>query len=296
MRTHMPELPEVEYIARQLRHELIGRTITRADVLWPRSIAGCSPEEFAARIAGQSVTAVGRRAKYLLVELSAGDVLVAHRRMTGNLIFATAANVTDPYTRVRFTLDDGRQLLFTDPRKFGRLMLVDAHDVPAVFAGLGPEPLDEAFTPAALAERLAGRSRAIKALLLDQSVIAGLGNIYADEALFRARIHPLRSARTLDMHEIAALHAAIRAVLLTGIEHGGTTFGRHRDVHNEAGTNLDHIEVYKRAHQPCVRCGTAIQRIVVAQRGTHFCPRCQPLPLTSVVAHPVHTTRRRAGT
>ncbi|GAC1449581.1 MAG: bifunctional DNA-formamidopyrimidine glycosylase/DNA-(apurinic or apyrimidinic site) lyase [Ktedonobacterales bacterium] len=271
----MPELPEVEYVARQLRHALIGRTITAVQVLWPRAVANVDLSEFAARIVGQRISGVGRRAKYLLVELSGGDVLVVHRRMSGNLILARPDEDV-AYTRASFGLDDGRRLVFTDPRKFGRLAIVAADELPALLGALGPEPLEEAFTPAALAVRLAGRARAINAVLLDQTAMAGLGNIYTDEALFRAGIHPLRPAASLVAAEVAALHAGIRGALLMGIEHGGTTFGRHRDIYNEAGTNLDHLDVYRRAGQPCHHCGAAIERIVVAQRGTHFCPRCQP--------------------
>jgi formamidopyrimidine-DNA glycosylase len=272
----MPELPEVEYVARQLRGELIGRAIVAADVLWPRTVEGLDPRAFASRVVGQQVRAVGRRGKYVLVTLSGGDVLLVHRRMSGNLLLQRSKE-DDPYTRVSFTLDDGRRLVFSDPRKFGRLRLVAAESLPAALEALGPEPLDDEFTPDALAKRLAGRSRAIKALLLDQTTVAGLGNIYADEALFRAGIHPLRPAASLTPAEVASLHAAIRAVLLTGIEHGGTTIGRHRDVFDEAGTNGDHLDVYRRTGQPCRRCGTAVRRIVVTQRGTHFCPACQPL-------------------
>jgi formamidopyrimidine-DNA glycosylase len=271
----MPELPEVEYIARQLREALVGRRIVAAEVFWERSIARPAAPEFVARIAGQRVTGVDRRGKYLLIALGEGDTLVVHRRMSGNLTFA-AAGVEVPYTRVRLLLDDGRQLAYSDPRKFGRLMLVSDGELGDALGALGPEPLDPAFTPEALGARLAKRPRAIKALLLDQSVIAGLGNIYADEALFRAGIHPLRPASSLTPREVAALHAGIQEVLHTGIEHGGTTFGRHRDVYDEAGSNLEHVEVYRRTGQPCVRCGTPIQRVVVAQRGTHFCPHCQP--------------------
>lgn len=271
----MPELPEVEYVARQLRDMLIGRAILRADVSWPRAIATPDPAEFAARIAGQRVTHIARRGKYLLIGLDHGETLVVHRRMSGNLVLC-AAGAEVAYARARFALDDGRALVYSDPRKFGRLALVAGDDLPAFFAALGPEPLDDAFTPEVLAARLAGRARAIKALLLDQTVVAGLGNIYADEALFRARLHPLRPGDSLSPDEIAALRNAIQAALATGIAHGGTTFGRHRDLYDEAGTNLDYIEVYRRTGQPCVRCGTPIERMVVAQRGTHFCPHCQP--------------------
>lgn len=272
----MPELPEVEYVARQLREALIGRRIVAAHVLWARSIQGMDPAEFEARVRDRTVVEVGRRAKYLLLRLDDGETLIVHRRMSGNLVFA-APDDDEPYVRVAFDLDDGRRLLYTDPRKFGRLALVEPDALPGAFAALGPEPLEESFTADVLAGRLTGKQRAIKAVLLDQSVVAGLGNIYADESLYRARIHPLRRADSLSEAEVAALRDAIQATLLTGIEHGGTTFGRHRDVYNEAGRNLEHVEVYRHTGDPCPRCGTPIQRIVVTQRGTHFCPNCQHL-------------------
>ena len=274
----MPELPEVEYVARQLRASLLGRRIERAEVLWARTVEPAAPAEFEQRVAGSTVRSVGRRGKYLLLELEGGESLVIHRRMSGNLIFAPHG-AERPYVRVRFTLDDGRDLLYTDPRKFGRVTLMEAggQGQPAGMAALGPEPLAAEFTPAALAARLAGRRRAIKALLLDQTAVAGLGNIYADEALFRAGIHPLRPASSLTPAEIRRLHQGIRGALEAGLEHGGTTFGRYRDVNDEAGRNLEHVAVYQRTGQPCLRCGTPIERITVAQRGTHFCPHCQPL-------------------
>jgi formamidopyrimidine-DNA glycosylase len=271
----MPELPEVEHVARQLRAALVGRRIIGAEVCWERSIGRPLPAEFVARVTGQQVVGIDRRGKYLLIALRDGDTLVVHRRMSGNLSFAPAGAEV-PYTRVRLLLDDGRKLVYSDPRKFGRLMLLAPGELAEALGALGPEPLDPAFTPKALAARLGRRPRAIKALLMDQSVVAGLGNIYADEALFRAGIHPLRPAASLTPREVAALHAGIQGALRTGIEHGGTTFGRHRDVYDEAGTNLEHVEVYRRTSQPCLRCGTPIVRMVVAQRGTHYCPRCQP--------------------
>lgn len=273
----MPELPEVEYVARQLREALVGARITRVEVLWPRAVSRMSPDEFMARLADRRVLAVGRRAKYLLLTLDSGETLVIHRRMSGNLRLARA-DETIPYTRVVFILSNGRRLVFTDPRKFGRMTLAAPEELPALFGRLGPEPLDGDFTPDVLAERLRGRLRPIKATLLDQSVVAGLGNIYADEALFRARIHPLRPAASFTPDEIVALHAGIQAALRTGIEHGGTTFGRHRDLYNAPGSNLEHVEVYRRTGQPCPRCGTPIVRIRVAQRSAHFCPECQPAP------------------
>ena len=272
----MPELPEVEFVARQLREDLVGHKIERVDVSWSRSVQGIPPDEFAARLAGRRVVGIARRGKYLLAHMDGDETLVIHRRMSGNLALSPPARDV-LYVRVAFDLDDGRRLLYSDPRKFGRLALVADDDLPRLFAALGPEPLDDEFTPAALSQRLGSQQRSIKATLLDQSVVAGLGNIYADEALYRAGIHPLRPAGSLSASEIAAMRDAIQAVLRTGIEHGGTTFGRHRDAYDQAGTNLEHIEVYRRAGQPCLRCGTPIARIVVAQRGTHFCPSCQPV-------------------
>lgn len=272
----MPELPEVEYVARQLRETLLGRRFTGVDVRWERAIQGMEPQRFASEVTGRAISGVGRRAKYLLLTLDDGRLLIAHRRMSGNMLLRGAGQDEPPYARVVFCLDDGRRLYYTDPRKFGRLMLVCPDALPRALAELGPEPLEAAFTPSILAERLAGSRRALKAALLDQRVVAGLGNIYADEALFRAGIHPLRPAGSLTTEELARLHAGIQGALTTGIAHGGTTFGRHRDLYDEAGSNLEHVEVYRRTGQPCPRCGTLIARITVAQRGTHFCPHCQP--------------------
>lgn len=289
----MPELPEVEYVARQLQTELVGSRIVSAHVAWARSIRGMDTREFEARMAGQTVARIGRRGKLLLIYLDGGMALVVHRRMSGNLYVSPPAP-EDAYTRVSFLLGDERRLLYSDPRKFGRLALVSEPELAAIFARLGPEPLAPEFTPVVLAEQLAGTTRMIKAALLDQSIVAGMGNIYADEALFRAGIHPLRPANELTAEEVVALHSGIRGALETGIEHGGTTFGRHRDAYNEAGTNLDHLNVYRRTGQPCRRCSTPIQRIVVAQRGTHFCPRCQSQPAAS--AHEERPAGKRRGT
>jgi formamidopyrimidine-DNA glycosylase len=272
----VPELPEVEYVARQLREELPGRRIISVTVGWPRTLGGMEPAEFTARVRGQMVRAIGRRGKHLIVELDGGDALVIHRRMSGNLIFLSPEE-RDPWARVVFGLDDGRALVFTDPRKFGRVLLMSQDELDGLFASLGPEPLEDAFTSEELAARLRGSNRAIKAALLDQTVVVGLGNIYADEALFRAGINPLRPAASLSQDEIARLRDAIRETLLLGIEHGGTTFGRHRDIYDEAGTNLEYLNVYRRTGQPCRVCGQPIERVVIAQRSSHYCPHCQPI-------------------
>lgn len=273
----MPELPEVEYVARQLREGLVGRKFAKVHVLWNGTVAGMEPSAFEHELSGRRVDGIKRRGKHLLITLDGGRTLVVHRRMSGNLVFSPPAPTDVPYVRVAFDLEDGRRLLYTDPRKFGRLHVLGPSELDVHLSALGPEPLSPEFTPTELAKRFAGRNRALKALLLDQSVLAGLGNIYADEALYRAHLHPLRSAASLTPDEVNALHAGIRGALETGIQHGGTTFGRHRDVYNEAGTNLEHVEVYRRTGEPCLRCGTPITRIVVAQRGTHYCPNCQQL-------------------
>jgi formamidopyrimidine-DNA glycosylase len=270
-------LPEVEHVARQLRAELLGRRIVSVAVHWPRTLGGMDPSEFAARLTGQTVRGIGRRGKHLIVELDGGDALVIHRRMSGNLIFLLQEE-RDPWARVVFGLDDGRALVFSDPRKFGRVLLLRQDALGDLFSGLGPEPLGNGFTAEELAARLSDSSRPIKAALLDQSVVAGLGNIYADEALFRAGVNPLRPAALLSLEEIVRLRDAIRATLLLGIENGGTTFGRHRDVYDQAGTNLEYLNVYRRAGQPCRACGQPIERVVIAQRSAHYCPHCQPLP------------------
>lgn len=273
----MPELAEVEFVAQQMRTTVIGASIAAVEVAWPGSISHPSPAAFAAALAGRTIEQVDRRAKVLLMYCSGDLVVTVHRRMAGNLELWAPGDPDPPYLRVAFILADGRRIVYTDPRKFGRLALWTRDTVGTALAAYGPEPLAADFTAERLAEILKGRDRVIKPLLLDQSAIAGLGNIYVDESLFQAGIHPRRVAASLTPSEVRRLHAAIIEVLRAGIAHGGTTFGRHRGFFGEAGRNLDHIQVYRRAGQPCVRCGQPVQRIVVAQRGTHLCLHCQPL-------------------
>ena len=305
----MPELPEVEYTARQLRETLVGATITNAQVFWERTISHPTLPEFLAEIEGRRIVAIRRRGKLLVLDLSGDLIITIHRRMSGNLLLLptgwdidTSLREQDPlawntrgptfvpaptpdvhaekllrYCRVSFNLADGRRLLYTDPRKFGRIALWPREREAEAFEGFGIEPLSDEFTVEELARSLAGRAGAIKPVLLNQSVIAGIGNIYADEALYYASIHPLRPASSLSQDEVRLLHEGIVAVLTLGIEHGGTSFNEYRDLWGEAGENYDHVSVYQRAGKPCPRCGTLIERIVVAQRGTHFCPNCQKL-------------------
>lgn len=276
----MPELPEVEIFVRELAPELAGRTIVTARVFWPRTVAAPTVEEFVARLAGLRFDRFDRRGKYMLLGLSGGSTLIVHLRMTGKLRVLPGDAPPDKHTHVVFDLDDGRSVHYTDPRKFGRIWLVD--DPAQVVDRLGPEPLGEAFSPAALAARLAGRSASIKALLLDQHIVAGVGNIYADETLFRAKIHPARPGGSLTADEIVRLHEAVRFVLAKGIDLRGSSLGdsvlqNYLPPSGQPGSAQEDHQVFRRTGLPCLVCGTPIARIILAQRSTHFCPTCQPV-------------------
>ncbi len=272
----MPELPEVETIARALRHLLINREVASARVLWPRTLASGDTEIFAARMAGQRFVDIGRRGKYLICALASGEALVVHLRMSGQLgvVPQDSETLAGPHVRAIFELSDGGALVFTDARKFGRIWLVE--DVAQVVGKLGPEPLNWDFTAERLAERLRSRRMALKALLLDQTAVAGIGNIYADEALYLSGIHPLRTGASLTDDEIVRLHAAIRTVLNDSIREGGTMLRDYRTPYGAEGAYQRHLRVYQQTDRPCPHCGTPIRRIRVTQRSTHFCPRCQP--------------------
>ncbi len=287
----MPELPEVETVARDLQRRVAGATIVGAEVRWDRTIRHPQPpERFVAEISGAQIRRVGRRAKSVLIVLADGRVMTVALRMTGALIVAPAGAAEDPYVRVRFDLADGRQLRYRDVRKFGRIGLWEGggvrgvrearqpYKVGHVFARHGPEPLARSFNVERLTQRLRRRSARLKTLLLDQSFIAGVGNIYADEALWHARLHPLRAADTLQPDEVRRLHRSIRKVLRQGIANRGASFSDFVGADGEPGANAERLRVYQRTGEPCYRCGRPIERIVVGQRSTHFCPRCQPLP------------------
>jgi len=270
----MPELPEVETVVRNLRAPLIGRTVEemRHD---SKSTLHPAPEEFAARIQGQTFQAINRRAKYILCELD-HDILIIHLKMTGRLYVVPdeAISEADRWVHFCLQLNAGQQLRFSDSRRFGRVYLTS--DVKTVTGKLGPEPLADEFTAEAFRQRLHGRHRSIKPLLLDQERIAGVGNIYADEALFRARIHPLRHADQLSEEEMTLLHAAIREVLQAGIDREGASVNWYRKPDGTRGEAQNYLAVYDRDGQPCFRCGQPIRKIRVGGRGTHFCPECQP--------------------
>ena len=262
----MPELPEVESVRRQLDPELRGRRVLR--VWTDRQRRFHAPE----RLAGHRVECVGRRGKFLVSPLDGGLELVLHLGMTGSLHFGPA----DPYARARLALDDGRELVFRDPRRFGALAVVDAGAYDGVLpslAALGPEPLSDDFDPERFAAALAATHAPVKPFLLSQRPVAGVGNIYADEALWLARVHP--ASRRVGRRRAYALHGAIREVLAAAIEREGTTFRDYRMVNGESGRNATFLAAYGRAGRPCPRCGTPLRRLVLGGRGTPFCPACQ---------------------
>lgn len=275
----MPELPEVETVVRGLRKPLVGRRIEGMWHDWAPTIHSPEPGEFAARVAGQQVRALGRRGKYILISL-AHDTLVIHLKMSGRLYVSAAdeAQDADRWVHLRFDLDGGRQLRFSDLRKFGRVYLTD--DVDSLLSHLGPEPFSDDFTLAGFRDGMRGRKRAIKSLLMAQEFLAGVGNIYADEALFRAGIHPATRVDRLTGSDTERLHQTIRDALRTGIEHEGASINWYRKADGGKGDSQNHFFVYGRTDLPCRHCGAAINKIRVAQRGTHFCPQCQPPPQT----------------
>lgn len=277
----MPELPEVETVRSQLAPLVEGRIITRVDVADPLLVAPASPRALARALHGRRVERVARRGKYLQFELDSGDVLVIHLRMTGRIHrSAPGARVgADRHRRARVRFDDGSRLDFSDTRRFGRAWIVPAdHPDPAGYwaARVGVEPLGDAFTDGVLADALRGRSTSIKAALLDQRRVAGIGNIYADEALFQAGVNPARQAGGLSPDEIAALRRAIVDRLNAGIANGGVSIDRYRDTLGRPGSMQDMLRVHLHAGEPCPACGTTIVKSRVAGRGTYHCPRCQP--------------------
>ena len=271
----MPELPEVETIRLDLRSLVVGRTVVEAWVSpdAPKLVQGRLPDEFCRRISGRVVEDVTRRGKYLLLHLSGALVWVVHLRMTGSLQRRPAGSPDDRFLRARFRLDDGNELCYVDLRKLGMMWL--AEDESEVVGRLGPEPLGEGFGPKELRSLLARRSAPVKAVLMDQAAIAGIGNIYADEALFAARVHPARPAKGLSRREAERLHWCIRRVLVDAMGNRGSSFRDYVDAAGREGEHQLHVKVFRRTGQPCPDCGTAIERIKVGGRSTHFCPRCQ---------------------
>jgi formamidopyrimidine-DNA glycosylase len=273
----VPELPEVETVRRQIAPVLEGATILSAEIHDVRLTRPVEPHFVADALVGEQIATVERRGKYLLWRMASGRTLVVHLRMTGSLRHAPAGGLPeDAYRRARVVLDTGAEVGYRDVRRFGTWELLDeGHLRPYLASRLGPEPLAPSFTAARLARLLEGRRAPIKAFLLDQRRIAGVGNIYADEALWRARIHPRRTAGDLGLNEVARLHRGIRAALRRGVELQGSTLRDYATPDGGSGGMQREFHVYGRLGEPCDRCGTPIERIVVAGRGTWLCPRCQ---------------------
>jgi formamidopyrimidine-DNA glycosylase len=270
----MPELPEVETIRTELEPRLTGRELVRVEILDPRLTRPIDLFEVAEELEGDRVVAVERRGKYLVLRLESGLALLVHLRMTGGFAFEPAS-----HERAILELDDGTRLAYRDVRRFGTwLVLEDAELDPYLAGKNGPEPLGPRFTADWLAARLATRRAAVKSVVLDQRVVAGLGNIYADEALWRARVNPLLPAESLTRDEAGRVHRAIRAALRLGIARQGSTLSTYARPDGSTGSMQEEFRVYGRDGLPCPRCGTPITKTRVAGRGTWYCPRCQPLP------------------
>ena len=264
----MPELPEVETIVRTLRPALVGKTILSTDLRWPRTLAAPSPAVFKKRLKGQQIESISRRAKFLDLQLSNSHLLI-HLRMSGDVLVVLGGYQPAKHDRLIAQLSEDTSLIFSDPRKFGRVWLVD--NPAEIFRDLGPEPLSEAFTADWLYSSLHIRRRQLKPLLLDQTFLAGLGNIYTDEALHLAKLHPLLLSDLVTKKQAKGLWQAIRKVLEEGIRRNGASI----DWIYRGGDFQNHFRVYGRTGEPCSVCGTPIVRTTVGQRGTHFCPKCQ---------------------
>jgi len=273
----VPELPEVETIVADLRPHLVGRTIVRCELLFPSIVRHPSPELFASAVAGVRIEAAGRRGKYMQFDCGSGLLLVVHLGMSGQLRIVDATRPVEKHTHAVFTLDDGGQLRYRDPRRFGRLLLGREDELIAAnkMPRLGPEPIDPLFAPDQLYGRIHRRRTALKAVLLDQSAIAGVGNIYADESLHRARLRPDRPAASVSRRSARRLHESLRDSLTIAIQNRGSSVDSYRDAWGELGQQQERLLVYGRGGQPCYTCGRPLATIHIAGRTTVFCRRCQ---------------------
>ncbi|MFC1593196.1 bifunctional DNA-formamidopyrimidine glycosylase/DNA-(apurinic or apyrimidinic site) lyase [Candidatus Omnitrophota bacterium] len=269
----MPELPEVETIKNELLPYILGHCITGVTLFWDGIVRQPSIGEFCSRLIGQRITSVNRRGKYLLLDLTSDEVFIIHLKMSGSLLLKPASSEPDKYIRAILYLNGETELHFRDPRKFGAMWLVK--DRNTIIGKLGPEPLEDGFTPQTLSQRLNNRTAPIKALLFDQGFIAGIGNMYADEALFASRIHPLRPGGSLSRDEIQRLHTAIIKVLKAAIDNRGASIVNYYRPGGELGTAHFQFSVAHRGGKPCPICGTFIERIPIRNRGSYFCPQCQ---------------------
>jgi formamidopyrimidine-DNA glycosylase len=282
----MPELPEVESVRRQLEPVLVGRRFAEVEILDSRLVRPLEPAEVAAELTGERVAAVDRRGKYLVVRFESGRVLLIHLRMTGSLRHAPRGMLQDdPHRRAVVRLEDGSDVAYRDVRRFGTWLVLDPSEAETYLAArVGEEPLDAVFTTAHLGGRLAGRRTPLKAALLDQRTLAGMGNIYVDEALWRARLNPLRAAGSLDGREVGRLHRGVRAALAQGIVRQGSTLRDYALPDGASGRMQDEFKVYGRGGEPCLRCRTPIEKTRVGGRGTWYCPYCQPVPTAQAAA------------
>jgi formamidopyrimidine-DNA glycosylase len=278
----MPELPEVETVRRDLEALVIGRRIVSCCVAadTARLVQLVTPDEFCRQLTGRTIVGLRRRGKYLIIDLDDDRAWVVHRRMSGNILYRDADAPPDEYTRAVFVLDDGHELRWTDLRKFGTMWLVE--DATMVMEALGPEPLDAEFTPDVLRQRAGKRGAPIKSVLLDQTVLAGMGNLYTDEALHYAKIHPLKPANRLKAADYERLHAGIVRALRMGLAARGSSLGTtlrdHINVDGAPGQNQETVQAYGREGAPCYACGALMRRIKVGGRSSVFCPKCQPPP------------------
>jgi len=290
----MPELPEVETVRARLEPVLTGRRFEHVEINDARLVRPYDPAEVAAELEGERVAAVERRGKYLIVRFETGRVLLIHLRMTGSLRHAGPGGLqADPHRRAVVRLDDGSDVAYRDVRRFGTWLLLEPGELHAYLATrVGDEPFAVLFTASKLGERLTGRRAPVKAALLDQRTVAGLGNIYVDEALWRARIHPLRPAESLDRDELRRLHRAVRTTLEHGIARQGSTLRDYALPDGGSGSMQDEFKVYGRGGEPCDRCGTPIAKTRVAGRGTWFCPSCQVQAASSSSSAPSRSRRQ----
>ncbi len=289
----MPELPEVETVRRRLEPVLTGRRFERVEISDHRLVRPYEPDEIAAELQGERVVAVERRGKYLIVRFETDRVLLIHLRMTGSLRHSASGLDDDPHRRALVRLDDGSDIAYRDVRRFGTWLLLEPGELDAYLATrLGEEPLEALFTAARLGQLFAKRRAPVKAALLDQRTLAGMGNIYVDEALWRAKIHPLRPAESLGRDELRRLHRAVRATLEHGIARQGSTLRDYALPDGGSGSMQHEFKVYGRGGEPCDRCGAAIAKIGVAGRGTWFCPTCQPQAASSSSSVPSRSRRQ----
>ncbi len=283
----MPELPEVETVARDLRGLVVGARITGVRVSWLKTLRSGDVAAFEAAVVGRTIIGTSRRAKLVVLDLDDGSAITIHLKMTGQLFVVRAGVMEDPYIRLVLPFEDGRELWFRDIRKFGRVGVArrsgPAGDLegelggPKGFKGFGPEPLEDAFTARLFRQRIRGRKGRLKPLLLDQGFLAGVGNIYADEALWAARLHPLRSASSLRPADEGRLYREIRRILTEAVQRRGSSVDDYTAPDGD-GSMQEHLFVYQRAGEPCFRCGHPVRRIVIGARSTHFCSWCQRLP------------------